>query len=322
MRANDKALVSLIGDAVSRARVASILRELTGSACVCLTVAEVRARLHAGSVQALVIEAHDRDGRPTAPFVAEIRRDFPNVSVIAYWEAGRTPSSAMVSLLKAGAHQVVVHPHDDAQCAFETALQDAQRHTVAEHVLAAIADAVPPVARPLMDLYLRGADGPVPVAEAARQLGIHRKTLCNRMDAAGLPAPADLRAWCRLFMAGRLLEEAGRTVESVAHQLEFTTGSALRNLIKRRTGLSPHLLRDAGGLQYLIACFAAVCEGRRQAQADAASPHVDRGATLAIVPIAPITPIARVAEPEPALPRRARRTRRGRSAAVRADVAP
>ena len=310
MRANEKALVSLIGNAVSRARVASILRELTGSACVCLTTSEVRARLAEGSVQALVIEAYDRDERPTAPFVAEVRRSFPNVSIIGYWEAGRTPSSAMVSLVQAGAHQVIVHPHDDALCAFKTALQDAQRLAVADFVIAAIADAVPAIGRPLMELYLRGADGPMPVTEAARQLGVHRKTLRNRMDAAGLPAPADLRAWCRLFMAGRLLEEGGRTVESVAHQLEFTTGSALRNLIKRRTGLAPYMLRDAGGLQYLVACFNAVCETRRLAREHGHRlASGERPVALALVPA------ARVAEPTPSPPRRprGRRAAPGRS---------
>jgi AraC-like DNA-binding protein len=316
MRATKKALVSLIGDAVARARVTAMLRELTGTSCVCLTADEVRARLHAGSVQVLILEAHDREGRPTAPLVAEIRRDFPSVSIIAYWEPGRTPSSAIVPMMHAGAHQLITHPHDDAQCAFKTAFLDAERRTVADHVLAALADVVPPVARPLIDLYLRGADGPMPVTEAARQLGVHRKTLRNRMDAAGLPAPADLRAWCRMFMAGRLLDEPGRTVESVALQLEFTTGSALRNLIKRRTGLAPYMLRDAGGLQYLITCFTALCADRRRASGRDGScvdamPHdgsrVD--ARLADAPPAPAASVARVAEPTP------RRTRRRRAAA-------
>lgn len=298
MRATKKALVSLIGNAVARARVAAMLRELTGSSCVCLTADEVRARLHAGSIQVLILEAHDRDGRPTAPLVAEIRRDFPSVSIIAYWEPGRTPSSAVVPLMHAGAHQLITHPYDDAQCAFQTALLDAERRTVADHVLAALADVVPPVARPLIDLYLRGADGPMPVTEAARQLGVHRKTLRNRMEAAGLPAPADLRAWCRLFMAGRLLDEPGRTVESVALQLEFTTGSALRNLIKRRTGLAPYMLREAGGLQYLIVCFNTLCEARRLTLAGDAS-STDAPSQGDGGEVAPAASTVRVAEPTP-----------------------
>ncbi|WP_284349209.1 helix-turn-helix domain-containing protein [Roseisolibacter agri] len=159
--------------------------------------------------------------------------------------------------------------------------------------MAAIADSVPAIGRPLMELYLRGADGAMPVTEAARQLGVHRKTLRNRMEAAGLPAPADLRAWCRLFMAGRLLEEAGRTVESVAHQLEFSTGSALRNLIKRRTGLAPYMLREAGGLPYLIACFNADCDRRRLAHGNGHAPTPERPVPLALVPT------ARVAESAP-----------------------
>jgi AraC-like DNA-binding protein len=263
MAAKGQVVITLIGEAVGRARITAILRELTGSPCICLTQAQVREHLRAGGIRGFLVAPHDRDGRSTVELVAQVRRDFPNVFVVAYGEVGRTSSSALVALIRAGAHDLLQYPTDDSRAAVETLLRTAHRTNVASQVYDAISAAVAPVARPLVQLYLRGAEGPVPVAEAAVQLGVHRKTLRNRLDAAGLPAPADLRAWCRLFLAAQLLDDLGRTVESVAHELDFSSGSALRNLLRRRTGLAPWQLRAAGGLAYLLARFLEECSARR-----------------------------------------------------------
>ena len=92
---------------------------------------------------------------------------------------------------------------------------------------------------------------------------MHRKTLVNRLAAAGCPTPRVLRTWCRLFVASRLLEEPGRTVESIALQLDFETTTGLRNALKRYTGLQASALRHAGGLTYVLARFNAACDVRR-----------------------------------------------------------
>jgi AraC-like DNA-binding protein len=263
MAAKGQVVITLIGEAAGRARITAILRELTGSPCICLTQAEVREHLKAGGIRGFLVAPYDRDGRSTVELVAEVRRDFPNVFVVAYGEVGRTSSAALVALIRAGAHDLLQYPSDDSRVAVETLLRTAHRTNVAAQVYDAVAVAVPPIARPLIQLYLRGAEGPVPVAEAAVQLGVNRKTLRNRMDAAGLPAPADLRAWCRLFLAAKLLDDLGRTVESVAHELDFSSGSALRNLLRRRTGLAPYELRAVGGVAYLLGKFLEECSARR-----------------------------------------------------------
>jgi AraC-like DNA-binding protein len=294
-------IVTLIGDAAARARVASLLREFAGAPGVCLTPAEVRARLRAGGVRGLIVGWDDRGGWSAAPLVAEVRREFPDVSVVAYAEAGRTPSAAVVELLAAGAHQLWQHPYDDSRLGVQALLRAADRTNAASLVYEAIAGHVPPVARPLVNLYLRGVEGPVPVTEAALQLGVHRKTLRNRMDAAGLPAPTDLRAWCRLFLAARLLDEPGRTVEAVALQLEFNSGSALRNLMRRRAGLAPWELRASGGLAFLVSRFGAECEARRRAYEESGGAGAAPGQGAGVPPAA----LSRVAEPAPRVRRRA-----------------
>jgi AraC-like DNA-binding protein len=301
MAAHRQVVLTMIGDAVARARVAAILRELTGSSCLCISQEEVRDRLRAGGIRGLILAPTDRDGRSTLGLVAEVRRDFPDVYMIAYGEIGRTPSSAIAAMIRSGAHDMLQYPNDDSRSTLENLLRTANRTNVASQVYDAIADILDPAALPLIRLYLSGAEGPVPVIEAAVQLGVHRKTLRNRLEAAGLPAPVDLRAWCRLFLAARLMDEPGRTVESVALELDFTSGSAFRNLLRRRTGLAPYELRQAGGLQHLLKRFLEECEARQVARHRPAEID-DSGRLNSTVPDereidVPLVALPRVAEP-------------------------
>jgi AraC-like DNA-binding protein len=289
------ALVSLIGDAVARARVTAMLRGLDADPYTCVSVEDLRTRLRAGGVRSLVLEARDRNGMTTVPLVAEIVRDYPGVSILVYCDQSRTPPSEVVGMVRAGAHNYVMHGMDDERNALRLALQAAEQVSAADFVLDALRDDIPPLARPLLELFLRGADGPIPVMEAAKQLGVHRKTLRNRMDAAGFPAPTELRAWCRLFLAARLLDEPSRSVEGVADQLEFPSASALRNLLKRRTGLAPYALRAAGGLRFLLARFRSECAARRRRTSPDMTP---------LTPGTASESVARVAESDPPRPRR------------------
>lgn len=54
--------------------------------------------------------------------------------------------------------------------------------------------------------------------------------------------------WCRLLAAAVLLEDRGRPVDHIALELDFPSGAAFRNMLKRYTGLSPAELRARGTL--------------------------------------------------------------------------
>lgn len=301
-----------MSDPAARARVIGALRGLAGDPCICTSTDEVRARLRLGAVRALVLEPRDQEGASTAPMVSEIHRDHPSVSILVYLTPGRTPSSEAATLLRIGAHQLVLHGIDDERNTLRAAFLAAEHVTVADLVLDIIADELPPGVRPLVELYLRGTDGTLSLDAAARQLGVHRRTLQNRMDSAGYPGPGELRGWCRLFIAAQLMHDGGRTVEGVAQQLDFPSASALRNLLKRRTGLAPHGLRAAGGLRYLLRTFQQSCERRRTRDVAPATCE-----TIALLPAHPEQ--ARVAEspcddaPTP--------DRREQAPPVRADMA-
>ena len=81
-----------------------------------------------------------------------------------------------------------------------------------------------------------------------------------------------LAAWARLLAAAWLLEDGGRSVEQTAHLLSFESPNALRNLLKRHTGLRPIEVRENGGLRCVLALFRAALARRRAASPEGLAP--------------------------------------------------
>jgi AraC-like DNA-binding protein len=75
------------------------------------------------------------------------------------------------------------------------------------------------------------------------------------MKGHNLLPPRDLLVWGRLIRASHLLEQPNRTVESVAYQLGYATGGALRKALKRHVGCSPSTLLRRGGLAWTLEVF-------------------------------------------------------------------
>lgn len=257
------AIVALLTDVAFRVRLAEALRGWAAPAECVAQMREVRARLVAGDVRALVVAPRDACSLSTAPLVADVRREHPSVTVIAYCTQSAGSSDDIVALVRAGAHTLVMRGVDDERHVFRAALRGAEWQCTAGLVYDRLRDVLPPAIAPLVALYLRADGVPPSVAEAAQLLGVHRKTLVNRLAAAGCPTPRALRTWCRLFVAGRLLEEPGRTVDSIAEQLKFDSATGLRNALKRYTGHGASAIRAEGGLAYVLARFNAACGAQR-----------------------------------------------------------
>jgi AraC-like DNA-binding protein len=265
------AVVAVLPDATLRARLLGALRGRVAALTFCDGAVEALAGLAAGA-RALVVGTTDARGCPTAPLVERVRRDHPSATVIAYCALTRGGAtgrgSGLVDLVRAGAHGIFIRDVDDDPHALRAALRVAEETCAADLVLGVVGASLPTSVRSLVALYLRAGERSPGVAEAARALGVHRRTLVNRLRAAGCPAPRALRTWCRVFIAARMLEEPGRTVESVALQLDFDSPSGLRNTLRRYTGHAPAALRAAGGLPVALSAFTEACAARRAADAD------------------------------------------------------
>lgn len=219
------------------------------------TCRELRALVTTRSVAAAIVEPRDADGLLTAPTVRWLREGFPHMPVIAYCTVAQIAAADLLALAQADVSALVVQGIDDAGALLESALEDAGDRALARRAWASVRDDVPAAARPVVELCLASARQAPTVADVARALGVHRKTLGDRLARAGLPTPQAILGWCRLLLAARLMEDPHRPLERIALDLRFPGAASLRNMLRRYTGLSPREVRERGGFELVLASF-------------------------------------------------------------------
>lgn len=244
----------LVRELAARARIQDALR---GYAAVrtCDQQDELIALVTEGLVGVVVVDVRDRAGNPTLAMVRTIRDGFPSVPVVAYCALTPDSSRDILELARAGVNDLILRGVDDVGVALRSVMTTAQEHCGARHVLETIGPLVPQSVVPFLRYSLEHARQAVTVADAAAALGVHRKTLVDRLAAAGLPTPSNMIAWCRLTLAAQMLEDPARSVEQIALLLDFSSATSLRNMLKRYTGLSPREVRENGGLRCVLHVF-------------------------------------------------------------------
>jgi AraC-like DNA-binding protein len=155
-------------------------------------------------------------------------------------------------MARAGVHDLVRAGFDDVGFALGAALASATASCATAAARDELENLVTPDAWPFVSYCLTRAHGPISVGAAADALGLDRRTLVRRLERAGLPSPRRIAGWCRVVAAARLLDEPIYTLEQAALRLEFPSGTALRNMLFRYTGLKPRELRENGGVHCVM----------------------------------------------------------------------
>ena len=200
-----------------------------------------------------------------ADTVQALRQRLPSLSIIGYCRIGHEHSSAILGLATAGVHELVFRGVDDSGVALRAVLGSAEHACAAEGLLATLLPLLPPSLHPFARYCLNFPHRAHTVGEVAHALGVNRKTLVNYCARARLPAPATLLGWCRLLLATHYLVATTRTVERIALRLDFPSDTALRNMMKRYTGMRAQELRHPGGTDLLFAKLASILAAHRAA---------------------------------------------------------
>jgi AraC-like DNA-binding protein len=244
-------VAALVRDPVSRARLNAALRS-EASIRYCGRLTEVLAMVEAGLANLVVVDHRDHDGSPTLPAVRRLRDDYPSVPVVMYLPMSAIVSGAVMEYAKAGVSQLVFQGVDDLKASLRSAVDAALDQVSAVALAADLEPLIPPTVGPFLRYCLEHARRNITVEEVAAAMGVHRKTLVDRLKAARMPSPRATIGWCRLLVAARMLDDPGRTVEHVALMLDFPSGAALRNMFKRYTGLRTTEVRENGGVRCLV----------------------------------------------------------------------
>jgi AraC-like DNA-binding protein len=221
------------------------------------SVAEVLQVLRAdhGSIRVVLLEAHDAAGRPAAGLARQVTTLFPAMPVVGYCSLRPEDSQDIIALSSAGVHELAFKQHDDHAVLLRTILLSAEKACVADLVLHELEGRLPVRIRPVVEYCLTNPEQAHSVDDVARALGVNRKTLANHCRAEGFPAPGAVVAWSLILLMAGLLASPGVTVERVAGQLNFSSATALRNLLKRYTGLRPAELRTPDAVATLCTRF-------------------------------------------------------------------
>ncbi len=245
---------ALVWDPSSRARLQDALRG-QATARFCARQQELITLLENDLAGVVVLDMRDQEGNSTIGAVRHIREFFPSVPVVLYCSLSPDTSRDVLEFARAGVNELVLKGVDDIRISLRTALTVAADHCSALSLLKELEPVVPATIVPMIRYCLENSRRALTVEQVAEALGVHRKTLVDRVSTAGLPTPSAIISWCRLLIAARLLEDPGRSVEQVALLLDFPSGTSMRNMMKRYTGLRPGEVRENGGVRCVMHSF-------------------------------------------------------------------
>jgi AraC-like DNA-binding protein len=212
--------------------------------------------------EVLVIGVAALGPRIASAVVREILTSFPHMAIVAYCSSTRDAPPRIGALVAAGVHQLLLFGINDQRVLLRAVIRDARHQRAAETVMAALRSCVPRELHPMVEVTLARPHDVTNVRRLAATLGLHRKTLFNRCSDAAFLSPAALVVWTRLALVAYLLETTRSTVETIAMDLAFPSPTALRNSVKRYTGLRATEIRHNGGLAHVVGRLSARLSAR------------------------------------------------------------
>ena len=217
---------------------------------------ELYAAAHHKPLHVLVFDPYLHGTFDAGP-CTDFHRQFPSVVLLPYTHFAGRPVHDVLQLAALGVRRVVCRDEDDGTLRFRAILREALSDACAVRIAAELRDVLSPELSGFLNQLVSGAGAPVGPHEVARVHFCHPKTLRQRLHAARLPPTNKLIVWARLLHAACLLEDPGRSVESVALSLHFPSPSALHKQMRRYLGASPREVAAQGGLRCAAAAFRA-----------------------------------------------------------------
>ncbi len=193
----------------------------------------------------------------------------PSATVVAAVEVTPARSTLLRELLAAGSADVLDLARERTPEAVSRRLGVVQGRTVHRLLGRVVPPGLPPRARGLVSLAAEvvAAGGQTP--ELAAALGVTERTVSRWLDRAGLPPSRRLLAWLRLLLAAHLLDDPGRSIESVARACGYAGAPSLKFTVRAFFGTTPRGLRERGAFDALSAAFGrALLDGHDRAAAD------------------------------------------------------
>lgn len=204
-------------------------------------------------VRAAIVDLFS-DGQASFDNIRQLKLRLPRLSLILYVAASLERSRDLFDAGRQGMDGLIIMDRDDSPIEFLRVISQAESRTLADVVRKQVSGEDSVVYDAVMLAITRAHERLSP-ARLAELLSVPRRTLSQRLQVAGYPAPLRLLTWGRLIVAAHMMEDRRRSADRVAASLEFPSGSAFRNTCSRYLHSTPSQIRTRGGAQYVIRSF-------------------------------------------------------------------
>jgi AraC-like DNA-binding protein len=209
-------------------------------------------------VVAAIADLNAERGKDGALRIYRFHQRYPNTPILVW---GDLDGRDLFRIGKAGATNVVISLDVANTELLREMVGDAAVDRVAAEVDGRLRHRVGPEARGLVRSAAGGIPRGIQVPELAEIHDLSVSTLERRCQQWGLTTPGRILLWLRIIYGLHWLLEPGRSVESVAGQLGYSSGAAFRRAIKATLGGRPTPLRNPDGLTAAMVAFIEDCPG-------------------------------------------------------------
>ena len=194
-----------------------------------------------------------RDGSDASAGALEqllgMRERFPHVPMVGVFIEGESDFTGTARLGAAGVADIIPSSRLASPRGMQELVQRYEAEGVALRVwkqagLTANTESVTMLRHALMLSHR-----PVTLPQLARALRMHARTLRKHCEAHGIPSPQHVIGWARCLMVAWYLEEPGRSMQSIADVLGFSSPAMMANHVRRYTRRTPSDLRAHGAVR-------------------------------------------------------------------------
>lgn len=189
--------------------------------------------------------------------LVSLLREFPWASVVAALRTRPGEEGDVHALALLGISEVILLGVEDTPQGIRRTLRQAQGRFLKELLRRAIPPYLTGRGRIILMAAAEAISAGGHAPDLARALSVSTKTLARWCERCYLPPPRRLLAWIRVLLASRLLDDAERTVSSVARACGYTSDTALRRALLDFLGAGPTPLREAGAFAAASRAFVA-----------------------------------------------------------------
>lgn len=190
-------------------------------------------------------------GQANFECVRQVKQRVPRLTLIAYVSFTAERAHDIFDAGRQGMDGLVIADQDDAPRPLLALIEHAESRSLGSVVRQSL-NGIEPTIRDAVLLAVTRAHERLSPEGLARLLALPRRTVSQRLMAAGFPAPQRLLTWGRLIVAAHLLEDRHRSADRIAVALDFPSGSAFRNTCQRYLGGTPSDVRSRGGAAYVL----------------------------------------------------------------------